>query len=100
MSSTSRRILVTGGAGFIGCNFVGFLLDRRPEWHIVNYDALTYAVNPTTSLTSSMTTGTRSCMRTSAIAASKTRREFGWEPVGSAWPEALAKTCPRATKIS
>lgn len=45
MSSTSRRILVTGGAGFIGCNFVRFLLDRRPEWHIVNYDALTYAGN-------------------------------------------------------
>jgi dTDP-glucose 4,6-dehydratase len=40
------RILVTGGAGFIGSNFVRFLREHRPRWHIVNYDALTYAGNP------------------------------------------------------
>jgi dTDP-glucose 4,6-dehydratase len=38
-----RNILVTGGAGFIGSNFVSFLLEREHEIHIVNLDALTYA---------------------------------------------------------
>ena len=38
-----KSILVTGGAGFIGSNFVVHLLDRRPDLRIVNYDALTYA---------------------------------------------------------
>jgi dTDP-glucose 4,6-dehydratase len=46
MSDHESRILVTGGAGFIGSNFIRFLRDRRPECHIVNYDALTYAGNP------------------------------------------------------
>ena len=45
MSNSHRRILVTGGAGFIGCNFVRYLRAERPAWHIVNYDALTYAGN-------------------------------------------------------
>ncbi|MHC4350531.1 MAG: GDP-mannose 4,6-dehydratase, partial [Planctomycetota bacterium] len=40
------RVLVTGGAGFIGSNFIRFLHERRPQWRIVNYDALTYAGNP------------------------------------------------------
>lgn len=40
-----KRILVTGGAGFIGSNFVRFQLDRYPEVHIVNFDKLTYAGN-------------------------------------------------------
>ena len=38
-------ILVTGGAGFIGSNFVYLLLDERPEWKVVCVDALTYAAN-------------------------------------------------------
>ena len=40
-----EKILVTGGAGFIGANFVRYVLARRPDWHIVNLDALTYAGN-------------------------------------------------------
>ncbi len=39
------RILVTGGAGFIGSNFVRFILDRYPDYRIVNLDKLTYAGN-------------------------------------------------------
>ena len=37
------RILLTGGAGFIGANFVRLLRVWRPDWRIVNLDALTYA---------------------------------------------------------
>ena len=40
-----KTILVTGGAGFIGSNFVRFLLDRYPEYRIVVLDLLTYAGN-------------------------------------------------------
>lgn len=40
-----KRILVTGGAGFIGSNFIRYQLDRYPDVHIVNYDKLTYAGN-------------------------------------------------------
>ncbi|MGQ9369464.1 dTDP-glucose 4,6-dehydratase [Azospirillum sp. ST 5-10] len=39
----SCRVLVTGGAGFIGSNFVRWMLDRYPEYRIVVLDALTYA---------------------------------------------------------
>ena len=39
------RILVTGGAGFIGSNFIHFLLKERPDWQIVIFDKLTYAGN-------------------------------------------------------
>ncbi len=38
-----RTVLVTGGAGFIGCNFVRHLLAGDPRIHVVNLDALTYA---------------------------------------------------------
>ena len=38
-----KNILVTGGAGFIGSNFVRYLLEAEPDVHIVNLDALTYA---------------------------------------------------------
>jgi dTDP-glucose 4,6-dehydratase len=39
------RILVTGGAGFIGSNFVHYWLDRHPDDHVVVLDLLTYAGN-------------------------------------------------------
>jgi dTDP-glucose 4,6-dehydratase len=42
---TKRSILVTGGAGFIGSNFVELVLRSRPGWQVVNLDALTYAGN-------------------------------------------------------
>src|SRR3972149_2530480 len=38
-----RNVLVTGGAGFIGSNFVRLLLQREPEVRVVNLDALAYA---------------------------------------------------------
>jgi dTDP-glucose 4,6-dehydratase len=37
------NVLVTGGAGFIGSNFVRYALDAHPDWHITNLDKLTYA---------------------------------------------------------
>ena len=40
------KVLVTGGAGFIGSNFVRFLLSVRRDLEIVNFDKLTYAGNP------------------------------------------------------
>ena len=39
------KIIVTGGAGFIGSNFVHYVYRERPDWHITVYDALTYAGN-------------------------------------------------------
>jgi dTDP-glucose 4,6-dehydratase len=39
------NILVTGGAGFIGSNFVIYMLNKYPQYQIVNLDALTYAGN-------------------------------------------------------
>ena len=38
-------LLVTGAAGFIGSNFVYYMLDRHPQWQIIGLDALTYAGN-------------------------------------------------------
>ncbi len=40
------KLLVTGGAGFIGSNFIRLLVAERPDWEIVNLDKLTYAGNP------------------------------------------------------
>ena len=40
------RLLVTGGLGFIGSNFVRMVLDRRPDWCVTNLDLVTYAGNP------------------------------------------------------
>lgn len=42
---TFSKILVTGGAGFIGANFIRYIRDIYPEMHIVNLDKLTYAAN-------------------------------------------------------
>ncbi|MGB5541359.1 MAG: dTDP-glucose 4,6-dehydratase [Gammaproteobacteria bacterium] len=40
-----RRLLVTGGAGFIGSNFIRYWLARHPDDRVVNLDLLTYAGN-------------------------------------------------------
>jgi dTDP-glucose 4,6-dehydratase len=40
-----KKFLVTGGAGFIGSNFVRYVLRERPDWHVTVFDALTYAGN-------------------------------------------------------
>ncbi|MDB8559584.1 dTDP-glucose 4,6-dehydratase [Turicibacter sanguinis] len=40
-----KKILVTGGAGFIGGNFVHYMVNKYPNYMIVNLDALTYAGN-------------------------------------------------------
>ena len=39
------NILVTGGAGFIGSNFVRYMVEKYSEYHIINLDALTYCGN-------------------------------------------------------
>jgi dTDP-glucose 4,6-dehydratase len=39
------KLLVTGGAGFIGSNFVHFIQHERPDWHVTVLDNLTYAGN-------------------------------------------------------
>ena len=38
-----KNVLVTGGAGFIGSNFIRLLLNKEPEVNIINLDLLTYA---------------------------------------------------------
>lgn len=45
MSGATKTILLTGGAGFIGSNFVRFVLERCPQYRIVNLDNLTYSGN-------------------------------------------------------
>ncbi|MEW5844052.1 MAG: dTDP-glucose 4,6-dehydratase [Bacteroidota bacterium] len=40
-----KKILVTGGAGFIGSNFINYILSKRDDYFIVNLDKLTYAGN-------------------------------------------------------
>lgn len=40
-----KNILVTGGAGFIGSNFINYILNKRDDYFIVNLDKLTYAGN-------------------------------------------------------
>ncbi len=39
------KLMVTGGAGFIGSNFVRYILERYPDYQVVNFDKLTYAGN-------------------------------------------------------
>ena len=39
------KVLVTGGAGFIGSNFLKYIVDKYPDYHFINLDALTYCGN-------------------------------------------------------
>ncbi|WP_339220212.1 dTDP-glucose 4,6-dehydratase [Paenibacillus sp. FSL W7-1332] len=39
------KLLVTGGAGFIGSNFILYMIQQHPDYQIINMDALTYAGN-------------------------------------------------------
>lgn len=45
MTTSSSTLLVTGGAGFIGSNFIHYWLKQHPQDQIINLDALTYAGN-------------------------------------------------------
>jgi len=45
-AAAPRRLLVTGGLGFIGSNFIRTVLAERAGWSVVNLDACTYAGNP------------------------------------------------------
>ncbi|MCS7012363.1 MAG: dTDP-glucose 4,6-dehydratase [Chloroherpetonaceae bacterium] len=45
MPTPTLNILVTGGAGFIGSNFIRYMLAKRPTYNLINYDKLTYAGN-------------------------------------------------------
>ncbi|MEW5806544.1 MAG: dTDP-glucose 4,6-dehydratase [Acidobacteriota bacterium] len=40
------KVLITGGCGFIGANFIHYLLRKRPSFKIINFDLLTYSGNP------------------------------------------------------
>ncbi len=40
------KVIVTGGCGFIGANFLNIFVKRLPQTHFINADALTYAANP------------------------------------------------------
>ena len=41
-----KTLLITGGCGFIGSNFIHYLLAKSPDYRVVNLDKLTYAGNP------------------------------------------------------
>jgi len=43
VANPTVNVLVTGGAGFIGSNFVSYALNAHPDWHITTLDKLTYA---------------------------------------------------------
>lgn len=41
----NMKILITGGAGFIGSNFIHYVIQKHPDYEIINLDKLTYAGN-------------------------------------------------------
>jgi dTDP-glucose 4,6-dehydratase len=41
-----KTLLITGGCGFIGSNFIRYMLERYPDYRLINFDLLTYAGNP------------------------------------------------------
>lgn len=41
-----KQLLVTGGCGFIGSNFIRYFLKNRPRWGVINLDKLSYSGNP------------------------------------------------------
>jgi len=44
-AKTQRKLLVTGGAGFIGSCFIRHILSKHKDYRVINLDALTYAGN-------------------------------------------------------
>jgi dTDP-glucose 4,6-dehydratase len=45
-NNQEKTILVTGGCGFIGSNFLNYFVNKFPEYKVINLDKLTYAGNP------------------------------------------------------
>jgi dTDP-glucose 4,6-dehydratase len=45
VKSNLRKLVITGGAGFIGSNFTRYFLEHNPDYEVVNLDKLTYAGN-------------------------------------------------------
>ena len=42
---TQRNIIITGGAGFIGSHLVRLMVNKYPDYNVINIDKLTYAGN-------------------------------------------------------
>jgi len=46
METKCKKILITGGAGFIGSNFIRYILNKYSDYKVINLDKITYAGNP------------------------------------------------------